>query len=358
MTSTTATIRLATGFSNSSPFHDEGLSSSLDNTALPHWVEVAVIGSGFAGLGAAIELGVRKHSVLVVEAATVGSDPFASGLGFLHESLPESALLPNDEALARQVSAAASDAHRWTGRVINELAIECDLDLDAMPNTVDPFAYYSGLLGVAIAQGVTIRQDTRALSLHPLRGGGFEIHTTAGRFRAGQVVVADPTLLNVLAPKTPVTLKPQQWVYLVTESIGANVPTTSDPGLRELEGRRLLAGAAVSGVFADARDELGARLLGSQPSLQSASGDGNEVRITNAWQATFLLSTDGIPHAGEHGGVYYIVPGAETDLARMAWLGSRTARWMTGEPKPVLCDLPPLRKLALAGRAIKTKIGR
>ncbi len=356
VSTTNLPIRLASGFTAGSVFAT-GLPAGLSVTApLPREVEVLVIGAGLAGLGAATELAVRQHDVFVVEAGEVGCGPFASGLGVMHDTLPTTITIPDERERATRIHAAASEAHRWTSRVISEFKIGCGFD--AATKSVDPYAYVIGLAKVAAAQGAAIRQNTRVVDVKPAVGGGFNVRTSAGRLFAKQVVITDAGLLKRLVPKSSARTKTEPWTYVVTEPVADKVKLLPDVGLRRLGDGRVLAAAQVGGPLVDARDEVAARLIGSQPALQSASADGEEVRISAAWQSTFVFTADGIPQAGEHDGIYFIVPGSEQDTSRLAWLGSRTARWMTGEAEPKFSVAAPQPKLAALVSAVAQKVKR
>ncbi len=294
--------------------------------------------------------------MLVVDLGEVGSGPFASGLGIMHDTLPSTITIPEDRDRATKIHAAASEAHRWTTRVISEFKIGCGFD--ATTKSVDPYAYAIGLARVAATQGAAIRQNTRVVDVKPAVGGGFNVRTSAGRLFAQQVVVADAALLKQLVPKSSVRTKVEPWTYVVTEPVADNVALLTDTGLRRLGDGRVLAAAQVGGPLVDARDEVAARLIGSQPALQSASADGEEARISAAWQSDFVLTVDGIPQAGEHDGIYFVVPGSVQDTARLAWLGSRTARWMTGEGEPKFSVAKAQPKLAALVSAVAQKVKR
>ncbi|MEZ5341839.1 MAG: hypothetical protein R2706_10420 [Acidimicrobiales bacterium] len=355
MPSTTSTIRLASAFSGTPAFPLGDTNAIQAATPLPREADVVIVGAGFAAIGAAIELAVRQHSVVVLTAGELGDDPLIKGLGELTDTLPSSASLPEDGTEAAKLTTGAAEAFKWTARVINEFGIDCGYDPSASSNYINPAALYSGLLSVAAKQGAEVRAETRVLAAARANGGGFELKTTAGRIRTSQLIVADSAALASLVRKAPVTTRPTTMTYLLTEPVPGATHVSPMDGLRVFPDRRLLASAAIGGSVSDARDELGARLLGGQPALQSASSDGRELKITNAWQATLVTTSNGIPQAGEHGGVYFIVPGSTSDLARMAWLGSRTARWMTGEQEPVFGVAPARPRLAALVGAVRSK---
>lgn len=223
--------------------------------------DVCVVGAGFAGLSAALELARRGHSVVVLEAGRIGSG--ASGRNGGQVVVGHA----NDAAIERQLGAA--DAKRaWDVTVeglrlvrsrIADHQIDCDflpghLSLavnarkaralrewqlaaeraygyphwrwighaeigdwiaspryyagmhDALSGHLDPLKYCLGLAGAARAAGVRIFENSRVGAIE--RGARPRLRTDAGSVRCDFVVLAGNVYLGQLVPALDARIMP------------------------------------------------------------------------------------------------------------------------------------------------------
>ncbi|MDG2286342.1 MAG: FAD-binding oxidoreductase, partial [Alphaproteobacteria bacterium] len=260
------------------PFWWDG--SPLDNphpVPLPKNVDVLIIGSGYTGLCTALQTARGGKSTLVIDANEPGWGCSSRNGGQISTGIK-----PDFEALAKNHgSHAAFEAHREglraiasIGNFIQEEGIECDyrvcgrfygahsprhfeklkrkinaqqkgLEIDAQLvqrkdqgeeigsdfyhggiiqtqfASVDPAAYHQGILGKVREAGARVEGLTEALAVSKRsKGAGFDVQTSRGLVRAGDVVVATNGYTSRLTP----------WLNRRVFSIGSYMIATEDLG--------------------------------------------------------------------------------------------------------------------------------
>ncbi|GAB5469210.1 MAG: FAD-binding oxidoreductase [Rhodospirillales bacterium] len=238
--------------------------------------DVCVVGAGYSGLHAALNLAERGYKVTVLEAARVGWG--ASGrnggqicTGFNHGMEPYKEILGGDAA--RQLFDLAEEAKNLLAERVRRHAIDCDLvwgyvtaaekrrhleeakadveeaakrygydklrllDRDAMAAEVDsprfiggladsgaghlhPLNYCLGLARAAEAAGIQIHEDSRVTLLR--HGAPVEVETATGSVKADFLVLACNAYLDDLAPEVGATVMPTATYMTATEVLGEN----------------------------------------------------------------------------------------------------------------------------------------
>ncbi|MDT3707306.1 MAG: FAD-binding oxidoreductase [Thiobacillus sp.] len=217
----------------------------LGPVQLPASIDVAVVGSGYTGLHAALQTARGGRSTLVLDAADAGWGCSTRNGGQISTSIkPDLATLARRHgmATARAIHAEGHAALAWIGDFIAEENIECDFDVvghlhaahnttafarlvaqagsepagletgvrvvprDALRSelgtdaycggvvyprhaTLDPARYHQGLLERALAAGATVAPQTPVTAI-ARAAGGFRLSTPRGEIVARDVVIA------------------------------------------------------------------------------------------------------------------------------------------------------------------------
>lgn len=238
--------------------------------------DVCVVGAGFSGLSAALELAARGYSVAVLEAQMVGWG--ASGrnggqtlVGFASDDAVEAQLSPDDARRAWQLTVEAMDLLRTR---IKTHAIDCDFTpgylsvavnarkareleqsvkhmeqfhhysmqsigkaeigdwiaserfeggaYDANSGHLHPLKYCLGLAAAARAAGVSIYEKSPVVQVE--RGAKPVVRTASGTVRCNFVVLAGNVYINeygkAVAPELDARIMPVGTYIIATESMG------------------------------------------------------------------------------------------------------------------------------------------
>jgi len=266
-----------------------------DLTKLPATADVAIIGSGYTGLHAAVQTARNGLDTVVVDAEAAGFGCSTRNGGQISTSVkPSYSMLCQryGEAKAIQIlkEGQASLHHvrdfvaeetidcsfdevgrfhgAHTARQYDKLARECDhrhpgfetgafmvprdtqhreLRTDAYyggivfprHSSIDPGKYHAGLLSVAKAAGARVVSQCRVNDLE--RGpNGFELSTDKGRIRAGKVIIATNGYTGPLSPWQQRRVIPIGSYVIATEEIPAETMDRLFPTNRILSDTRKL----------------------------------------------------------------------------------------------------------------------
>jgi gamma-glutamylputrescine oxidase len=324
--------------------------------------DVCVIGAGYTGLGAALELSKRSATVIVLEANTVGSA--ASGLngGQVHTGQRRDQVWLEKtvgEADAMALWRLAEDARTHLHATIADHAIACDLKpgmihgrhrpggeaedaahiehmarrygydglsligTDDLAHDLGTDVYHGGLadrggghlhplnlaLGLAraaMASGAVIHEQTRATAWRR-EGGKIVVETAGGTMTCGQLILTGDGCLDRMAGKAQARVMPINNFILTTEP------------LSDLAGEIIRSGAAV----ADSRFVV--NYFRKTPDGRLLFGGGEnyrpgfprdiagfvrrrmlkvyprlkDVRISHAWGGTLGITMNRMPFVGE-----------------------------------------------------------
>lgn len=261
------------------------------NQALPSWVDLAVVGGGFAGLSSALTAAEAGLSVVLFDegqpgrAASTRNGGICSG----HLRIPHSVLARQfGVKQADAVYGEAAIAREDLANFISQHAIDCDYrqaghftgalspaDFDAMQREIDalrvipgvdvslvekdavaaeiqtdrfyggtlrhdmagyhPGKFFSALLKIVAGAGVQIEADTEVLEISDSGQGAKQLTTSRGVVRAEKVIVATnaytgrkPSFGHFLRRR----LVPVQSCIMVTELLGAARVKSLMPGMR------------------------------------------------------------------------------------------------------------------------------
>lgn len=236
--------------------------------------DVCIVGGGYTGLGAALRLAEAGRSVVLLEAAQIGSGASGRNGGQIHTGHRRGqdyleALLGRDDALA--LWRIAEDAKTNLRRLVAEHAIACDLkrgllvadhkphyvaesaayaeflrsrydypharavpkdELDAMLGAkgyhggyfdadgghLHPLNFALGIAEAASARGARLFENSRALS-HETAGGKAVVRTAGGRVTADWLILAGDGYLSGLDAQVEARVMPINNFILATEPL-------------------------------------------------------------------------------------------------------------------------------------------
>ncbi len=247
-------------------------------TGLPPEVEVAVVGSGYTGLHAALRIARGGRKVLVLDAEAAGWGCSSRNGGQISSSVKPSydeLSARHGPEVARRILEEGVESLAWLGDFVRSEGIECDYKVvgrfhaahnakafqelvsarAAKPDwldtpgflvprgdqqaeigsevyhgglvlerhaSVDPGRYHQGLLRIVRAAGVEIVSHTPVTAIQR-EAGGFELATSRGRVRARQVVLATNGYSGPLSPWHRRRVIPIGSYMIATEPLAAEV---------------------------------------------------------------------------------------------------------------------------------------
>lgn len=374
---------------------------------LPATADVVIVGSGYTGLSAGLVAARAGRSVVVLEAGRAGQGCSTRNGAHISTSikLSRAALAAKfgDDA-ARAIRAVGHDALAWLEDFVSTEGIDCGFarvgrflgahsprayeaaareaevvnreegtEIFAVPRgdqraeigsdvycggvvyphygTVDAGAYHAGLLRAFEAAGGVVVENCAAQGFSR-DGAGFEVATTRGRVRAGQVAVATNGYSGALVP----------WLRRRVIPIGSYVIATDDlaPGLMaELfptgrmvcdtrkvvyyygpspDGRRVIFGGRVT--TGDVDPGVSAPLLRAE--LTRIFPQLADVGIAQSWMGRVAYTFDTLPHCGQVDGIHYCMGYCGSGVSLSGYLGMRMGQRMVGlaEGRTPLDDLP------------------
>jgi glycine/D-amino acid oxidase-like deaminating enzyme len=389
---------VTTGY-RSGPYWWDGVEVRAPRPApLPEATDVAVIGGGYTGLGAALELARRGHSVAVLERDDIAAGASSRNGGMVHPggkpSLPEFLALPGGRSLwddtvlaveslvalcadlgidcewrrsghlelahhpraadALRAVAAAYDAIGEEARFVDRAELGAEIGSDRFAGGL-LVARSGGLHPAKLATGLVQATATAGAQLHgqctvfrvERAGAGYLVETSRGTVRCGQVAMAtNGTTGTDLVP----------WLGRRVLGIGSYMIATEplEPGVAESISPR-------GRMFFDTRNFLhywrlspdGSRLLfGGRTSLSPTTVEQardrlyaamvaihpqlSGARVERAWGGQVALTADRLPHTGRDGstGVAYAMGYCGSGVALSLHLGRALGRRLAGADEP------------------------
>lgn len=263
---------------------------ALAETALPPTVDVAIVGSGYTGLHAALQTARGGRSTFVFDAGDAGFGCSTRNGGQVSTSVK-----PSFEALAkrhgaeraREILREGQRSLAWLGEFVRDERIDCDfrvagrfhaahnaaqfaalvdrathqpkgleVDVDIVPRaeqhrelgshayhggvvyrqhaSIDPARYHQGLLERAVSAGASVVAHCPVTAV-ARDGGGFRVVTARGSVRARNVIVATNGYTGALTP----------WLRRRVISIGSYIIAT-EPIAADVMARLMPRGRIVS----------------------------------------------------------------------------------------------------------------
>lgn len=369
---------------------------------LPRQVDAVIVGAGYTGLGAGIELARLGRSVLVLEKRQLGYGASTRNGGMIHPGvkLELDELFRRFGPLGRRVYDFTVEAFLEAERLFQEEGLECEyrrsghVYLAARPSHVKslisierlyrerlgqqatfvpramleeeigsgafhggvivelsgglhPAMFHSGLASIALRSGVTIAEGTPALRLGQRDGGGFSVETGRGTVRARNVIVATNGYRDGLVRWLRRRVVPIGSYIIATEPLDQGLIQELNPrGRMFFDSKNFLNYWRLSG---DGRVLFGGR-ASFAPTTVSRARDTlyrqmlsvhpqlEGIRVERAWGGKVGFTFDRIPHAGVKDGVHFAMGYCGTGVALASYLGRCLGAWVAGGGKPPVAE--------------------
>jgi len=369
---------------------------TLPEITLPAEVDALVVGAGYAGLAGALTLARAGRSVLVLDRQQAGEGASTRNGGITSGNIrPSFAELVRKfgETRARDIVTEGKDARDDLRRFIDAEQIDCDYQLTgrfagvmtraqydqaardaeqltttlgveayAVPSSeqhryigtdlycggtvrmdvggLHPGKFYAGLLRVAQAAGVVVRDRTAVLAIER-QTAGFRVRTEAGTVRAGQVLVCTNGYTDGFDTWLRRRIVPVRSRIIATDTLPAELMDRLLPArmmmsdTRQLhyyyrpspDNTRILFGGRdgmVSGESDRPTAHLHSELARIFPELQS-------VPLAHSWYGYVAMHRDMIPRIFSRDGVVYATGFCGSGVVWARWLGTKAATRLLGD---------------------------
>ena len=370
-------------------------------TELPTEADVVVVGGGYCGLAAGLELTRRNRRPVVLDAHDLGWGASTRNGGMV---LPELKLSPRRlesrfgplgprlhgeveaafdhvekviaegsidcayersgqlylthssrgaghlDHLAQELAALGSPAH-----VVRGEALETEIGstmfaaglVAERSGGLHPARFHAGLVRLADAAGVSLQASTPATAVRRV-GDRWRVSTPRGEVRADHVLVATNAYADALVPALHRRVLPMGSFIIATEPLPADLAHAVLPtGRMCFNDRNLLwywrlddEGRMVFG----GRKRLGAVQVDEARdylyrSMLAVHPQLEGVAVERAWGGQVALTVDRLPHCGRIDGLWYATGCNGSGVALNTWLGHRMAAAIDGEPLPAFAEL-------------------
>lgn len=361
---------------------------------VPASVDVAVVGSGYTGLHAALQTARGGRSTLVLDAEAVGWGCSTRNGGQISTGVKpslEQLASRHGAAKARAIHEEGHRALRWIGAFIAEEAIDCDFaiggHLHAAHNeaafrklaatrsepagletgaqmvprdrmraelgtdayfggiiyprhaALDPGRYHEGLLERVLAAGATVASHTPVTGIERT-GMGFRLSTSKGVLTARDVVIATNGYTGQSTPWQRRRIIPIGSYIIASEPLPPALVEELFPINRTVtDTRRVVYYYRLS---PDRRRVLfGGRVSHAETDPRSSAPllraelvrlfpQLRDVRVSHAWMGFVGYTFDTLAHAGQHEGMYYAMGYCGSGIAMASYLGMRTGQKILG----------------------------
>jgi glycine/D-amino acid oxidase-like deaminating enzyme len=351
----------AEGFKQSPYWWEAARPETRLASPLPEATDVAIVGSGYTGLSAALELQRNGVAATVIEADALGHGASTRNGGHVSGGVNVAkGASAVDKALVERMLAEASEAYDHLAGLIEREKIDCyfqqvgrftgahcpgayedlarrvdalnrfaDSGVDLVPRArqheeiasdyyyggitvkkgaaLHPALLHKGLLEAAHKAGATLCAETRVGRIER-QDGGFLVHTSKGQVRAREVIVATNGYTGEATPWHRRRVVPVASYIIATEEIGKERVRGLFPTLRVIgDTKRVLYYYRPSPdrtrVVFGGRASFAARsALETAPKLHGfmlgVFPQLEGVKITHAWNGFVAFTFDRVPHMG------------------------------------------------------------
>ena len=357
---------------------------------VPHTARVAVIGGGYAGLCAAIELHKLGLDAVVLEAAEPGFGASTRNGGMVSggTSVGKRYTGANSKEELERLYADASDSFTLIEQIIAENRIDCewtrsgrfggawarkhylqmakklgplndyaDSDAYMLPKErqrdeiasdyyhggmvakraahLHPAKYYKGLLDIATARGIAICGKAPVTRIAQV-GAKWHVETGRGTVEAGDVIIATNGYTGDVTPNLKRRVVPVGSYLIATEQMPEDLACSLMPHNRSIyDTRRVLTYYRMSGdrrrlIFGGRAKFSLSDPLDTAPILYQQMLDRFPqlagTKITHAWTGNVAFTFDEVPHMGRMDGLHYALGCNGSGVAMMTYLGTQLAR--------------------------------
>jgi glycine/D-amino acid oxidase-like deaminating enzyme len=217
--------------------------------------------------------------------------------------------------------------------------------IDEMSAGVNPALYVAGLGRAALNAGACIYENARIVHIERINGraSGFQIHTSQGRLRAREILIASGGYTTSVTPLLNRRIVPIGSFIIATEPLSGDLSRKLIPRNRMIfdskhylhyyrltpDNRLLFGGRAAffpetSKTIHRSREILYRDMIEVYPQLRDA-------KVGYVWGGTLDFCFDTMPHAGRIDKMYYAAGYAGHGVAMATYLGTEVAKRMCGE---------------------------
>jgi glycine/D-amino acid oxidase-like deaminating enzyme len=361
---------------------------------VPPEARVAIIGAGYAGLAAALQLARDRVDAVVLEAAQPGFGASTRNGGMVSGGVTVGKRYSgkDDPERLAQLYGAAADSFSLIERLIEDEAIDCEWTktgrfagawcrahyraLEAKVDALNRYAqigaymlerdrqreeigsdyyhggmvvarsahlhpakYFAGLYRAALARGAVVCAEAPVVRLGR-NGAGFTVETARGTVRAGDVIVATNGYTGTVTPALRRRVIPVNSYIIATEELPVDLAMSLMPRNKSIyDTRRLLTYYRMSGdrrrlIFGGRASFRASDPVETAPTLHRYMTDRFPqlagTRITHAWTGNVAFTFDEVPHMGLMDGLHYALGCNGSGVAMMTYLGTETARKVAG----------------------------
>ncbi|MFZ6004653.1 MAG: FAD-binding oxidoreductase [Actinomycetota bacterium] len=374
----------------------------VEPSPLPPAAEVAIIGAGYCGLAAAVELTRRGREVVVLDAHDLGWGASTRNGGMV---LPELKLGPRSlerryGELGVRLHASVEQAFDLVEKIVAEESVDCAYERtgqlylthnergaadlaeladelvsvgsaahvvrgDALRREIGsqlfaaglvversgglhPARFHAGLTRLAAEAGASLHANTAATGILR-RSSGWSVATTRGEVAASDVLLATNAYADQLVPELRRRVLPMGSFIIATEPLEPALADEVLPTHRMVFNDRNLLwywrldpeGRMVFG----GRKRLGSiRMDEARDFLYRSMLDVHPqlggVEVARAWGGNVALTLDRLPHCGRIRGLWYATGCNGSGVATNTWMGQRMGAAICGDPLPPFAELP------------------
>lgn len=395
----TPTTPLAACYREQPLWWDDATFPASSPDHLPQETEVIVVGAGYTGTAAALELRKCGQEVLVLDRSELGRGASGRNAGMVHAGLRHDLVTLEHRfgALGRGLHEASVDAHRFVARLAAEVAPDADysprgwlyladgpgrarrlhsaelvrrqsgertrlLDGDALQEEtrcsgvvaglltdngagVHPARLLAGMQRAALDAGARIAANAAVIGVER-RNGAVVVRTTCGDIVARDVLVACNGYTDSAFPALRRRVIPIGSYIIATEPLAPELASSvSRHGRMMSDNRNFLHYWRLS---PDQRLVFGGRASFADITVAAARDQLYTamlrlypqlagVRVAYAWSGIVGFTFDRLPHMGRAGDVAYAMGYCGSGVAMASWMGTLAARWIAcGERNPFL----------------------
>jgi len=202
-----------------------------------------------------------------------------------------------------------------------------------------PAKYYKGLLDIARGKGIAVCGKAPVTAIEQA-GTGWRVVTSRGTVAAGDVVIATNGYTGAVTRKLRRRVVPVGSYIIATEEMPEDLAHSLMPHNKSIyDTRRVLTYYRMSGdrrrlIFGGRAKFSLSDPVDTAPVLYAHMLDRfpqlNGVKITHAWTGNVAFTFDEVPHMGRMDGLYYALGCNGSGVAMMTYLGTQVARKIAG----------------------------
>jgi len=377
------------------PFWWEAYTPTITEAVeVPKSVRVAIVGGGYAGLNAAIELNRLGLDSVVLEAEEPGFGASTRNGGMVSGGVAVGKKYTgaNTKSELERLYTDAADSFTIIERLIKDNKIDCEwtksgrfggawakahfaqmakkigplneyadsgaymLPAERQRDEIasdyyhggmvisraghlHPAKYYKGLLDLARGKGIPVCGKAAVTAIEQA-GAGWRVVTARGTVEAGDVVVATNGYTGAVTPKLQRRVVPVGSYIIATEEMPEDLARSLMPHNKSIyDTRRVLTYYRMSGdrrrlIFGGRAKFSLSDPVDTAPVLHQHMLDRFPqlagVKITHAWTGNVAFTFDEVPHMGKMDGLYYTLGCNGSGVAMMTYLGTMVARKIAG----------------------------